>query len=105
MATPTRKRKSVKRGPFSPAFSPRVRFNWGYHDAGGDAKRGTCRALSMLGQQTVTQVSAEYDVAYYYGYQEGLRDFAKLGRALDSSEPAWVHCMEQVPGFSALVND
>jgi hypothetical protein len=54
-------------------FDDRVRFNWGYHDAASDAKRGQARKTVLNGGQDVRTVSREFDEAYYDGYLAGLR--------------------------------
>jgi hypothetical protein len=53
---------------------PRIRFNWGYHDAWSQAIRGRARALVYTGPQNEQQVSPEHNYWYAAGYAHGLRD-------------------------------
>lgn len=62
----TRKNKQAAK------FSPRVRFNWGYHDGASDAGRGQAREVVEVGQQSIKVVSKEYDAAYFHGYAAGV---------------------------------
>lgn len=56
--------------------SPRIRFNWGYHD----------------GAQTVLRHwrrhNSHFDKIYFQGYQAGLRD-AQSGTYVEDSTQAW----------------
>ena len=70
-------------------FEDRVRFNWGYHDAWGDARSDRVRQLSSFGPQSIRVVSGEYDRAYYDGYQAGIREFHAGVVYTESSEQAW----------------
>ncbi len=68
--------------------APRVRFNWGYHDAAFDAKRGNARTVVATGAHTLQTVSMAFSRWYCAGYVAGLRDFA-AGTYAGSSSPAW----------------
>lgn len=50
---------------------PRVRFNWGYHDARTDRKNGRLRTLVESGAQDLKHVSKTWDLYYYQGYSAG----------------------------------
>jgi len=78
------KRKAGGRTP-GPVFSDRIRFNWGYHDARWERQRGTLRTTVTTGPQNLTQVSREYDAAYYQGYRHG----AVSPEHETTSTPAW----------------
>lgn len=65
------------RGKGTTPFAPRVRFNWGYHDAARDTRKGIAR-----------DVSGHYDDAYKAGYIYGLRD-ATNGTYAGDSDAAW----------------
>lgn len=69
-------------------FEDRVRFNWGYHDAAGEAKRGHRRELVATGPHDLTHVSQEFDAAYFDGYAAGLADF-DMDLYHGDSERAW----------------
>lgn len=49
-------------GKFS--FEPRIRFNWGFHDAQHDKATGVCRSWRQKGH---------FDKAYEAGYYAGLQ--------------------------------
>jgi len=51
---------------------PRVRFNWGYHDARCDRERGKLRKLVSSGPQNLEYVSMSFDYYYYQGYSAGV---------------------------------
>jgi len=71
-----------------PQFEDRIRFNWGYHDAAFDVHRGNPRLTGSPGQQSLTYVSRQHDIAYYEGYIRGVAD-AKTGVCTDDSTAAW----------------
>ncbi len=73
--------------------APRIRFNWGYHDAAHDHRTGHVRLLVDYGEASVKHVSFATQGAYAYGYQEGLRD-ARAGEYREWSEQAWNRCRE-----------
>ena len=67
--------------------SPRIRFNWGYHDAHQETKMGRPRQLVESGPQSTTTVSKEFSQWFYEGYKSGLAD---NDLTTTSSEAAWV---------------
>jgi len=69
---------------------PRIRFNWGYHDAhlDGTLKSGA-REVVERGPQTTRTVSAEANFWYAAGYRAGLAAVS-AGTYRNDSEPAWV---------------
>ena len=62
--------------------SPRIRFNWGFHDAGLDREMCRTRSAPLPSGET------EQAMAYRAGYSAGLRDSWENGRP-ESSEQAW----------------
>lgn len=68
---------------------PRVRFNWGFHDAASDARHGSPRELRQVGAQNETAVSAEFNFWYAHGYEAGLRA-VESGTSTDLSDAAWI---------------
>jgi hypothetical protein len=60
-------------------FSPRVRFNWGFHDAQGAAERNSPKR----------DVSTHFDRDYARGYLAGLAAWELSPVRAESSEPAW----------------
>ncbi len=73
--------------------APRIRFNWGYHDAAAEYKAGCPRLVVDRGEQTTRRVSMAAGSAYAYGYQAGLRD-TRHGEYHGWSEKAWEGCGE-----------
>jgi hypothetical protein len=69
-------------------FGPRVRFNWGFHDATRERKDGYTRRLSETIHSTEF-VGRSRDPLYYAGYEAGLAADMSAGRP-ESSEPAWL---------------
>ncbi len=67
---------------------PRIRFNWGFHDAANEAKAGRARSVSFAGEHSITAVSYAFDWWYAAGYEYGLQATAEGSYAGDS-EPAW----------------
>ena len=60
-------------------FEPRVRFNWGFHQAQDDMARGA----------RYRDVSRHFDRHYAAGYEAGRQEFRETGKRNESSEPAW----------------
>lgn len=81
-------RKTPKKSAPSP-FGPRIVFNWGFHDAAADSRRGSPRAVVESSPHNLKQVSPEFDRAFYEGYKAGLAAFA-VGTDTSCSEGAWV---------------
>lgn len=73
-------------------FTPRIRFNWGFHDGTAEAERGSVR-----------NVSSHFDKAYAAGYDAGVAAFRETGTRPESSDAAWANrCTCKVPfGFHA----
>ena len=61
------------------SFPPRVRFNWGFHDATADAEDKRAR-----------QVDPKHDPVYAAGYRFGLRDYHRQGRRAEHSDHGWM---------------
>lgn len=59
-------------------FSPRIRFNWGFHDGAAEAKRESLR-----------EVNAAFDYAYAAGYHFGA-NYALEGKDIETSTAAWI---------------
>lgn len=66
--------------------APRIRFNWGYHDARADVRLDSVREVAMTGDHTTRRVSAAFSYWYAAGYERGLRSAA----AETTSTDAWV---------------
>lgn len=64
--------RKTRKSKQSEKFSPRIRFNWGYHDGHRDAADGRAREVVEVGQQSIKVVSREYDAAYFHGYAAGV---------------------------------
>lgn len=60
--------------------SPRVRFNWGFHDATCDVSRG----------RRVRDVSGHFCRPYAAGYLAGLQAMVGASERPETSEPAWL---------------
>ena len=72
--------------------APRIRFNWGFHDATSDmTRKGYGRVLTETGEQMPHRVTKAFDAAYFEGYRRGVR---VTGSRPESSEPAWLSCLE-----------
>lgn len=69
-------------------FPDRVRFNWGYHDAQFDIKRGCTRRLSEK-SHNIGYVGKDFDAAYYYGYKSRLEENKNGIKYNNSSNNAW----------------
>jgi hypothetical protein len=62
-------------------FEPRVRFNWGFHEAQDEA---ACGKLPRI-----REIAAHFDRSYAAGYVRGYDAYQIDGKRSDSSEPAW----------------
>ncbi len=69
----------MQRKLLSDLDSPRIRFNWGYHDAAMDVREGW----------KIRDMSAHFDRNYAAGYVEGVKD-AREGAYEGNSERAWI---------------
>lgn len=67
-------------------FEPRVRFNWGYHDAQGLELISVQRYHDT--RRTRDWASEHFDKHYGAGFIAGLND-KELGRYTGNSEQAW----------------
>ena len=67
--------------------NPRIRFNWGFHDATRALAYGNVRQVVLNGKQDLRTVSEEFDWWYAAGYKIGL---TVEGPRPGSSEPAWL---------------
>lgn len=88
--------------------SPRVRFNWGFHDGTFDAfykhpnrsdlKAGERDHLHRVGLDDSTPLGK----AYGRGYRAGQKHFATHGTRPDSSEAAYraEFCNQEIPGLT-----
>lgn len=66
-------------------FGPRIRFNWGYWDAYGDAiNHLRDRRYIKLGSLFALPQNPAYCAGYDYGFAQG-----KAGESSTSSTPAW----------------
>lgn len=63
-------------------FEPRVRFNWGFHDAVADCERKARKDLT-----------GHFDAVYAEGYERGVEAHRVIGVKAVSSESAW-QCRE-----------
>lgn len=61
--------------------SPRVRFNWGYHDAVADVSRARVRHDVVAGRH--------FDKAYAAGYRAGWSEASTEGFVHGTSDAAW----------------
>jgi hypothetical protein len=81
-------------------FGPRVRFNWGYHDAPGEIRIGIYRKYIdgpyPENAPPMKYVSYADDPAYYWGHRFG-KEAAQEGTYKNNSEPAWIHFMDVYP--------
>lgn len=75
-------------------FSPRVKFNWGYHDAVAEFQRGKPRGTVEKGDQNMKTVSKQFNKHYYHGYLKGI-EHAKADSADETSDRAWSEHREQ----------
>lgn len=64
--------------------SPRIRFNWGFHDGAHDKNRGIDRRNIAQGE---LHCLPKWDDIYNAGYMHG--QSADMQRVPDTSEPAW----------------
>jgi hypothetical protein len=77
MANPTLSRKSA-----DSLNTPRIRFNWGYHDGAFAKERG------LLGNGHVADMSAHKDRIYAAGVSAGRAD-VEHGEYRENSDSAW----------------
>jgi hypothetical protein len=61
--------------------TPRIHFNWGYHDGVAAAKSG--RSFHAIDK------NKNIGLAYVAGYKVGFNDY-KIGNQTDDSQPAWL---------------
>ena len=80
MPTRTALRSSRPSVADSTLDSPRVRFNWGFHNATDDVSRG----------RRVRDVSGHSCRTYAAGYLAGLQAMAETSERPETSEPAWL---------------
>lgn len=78
---------------YMPMGAPRIRFNWGYHEALADARKGRPERSYTSSDFPLPH----WDPSYCDGYREGFA-FHRGERSYDhphdpntSSEPAWRH--------------
>lgn len=64
--------------------SPRITFNWGYHDAANDVRTQHARTAPLRGEW------------YANGYHAGLAE-AQAGRSTENSSPAWRVYFDSLP--------
>ena len=78
-------------------FSPRIRFNWGYHDAAQAVEKGWACAEHYWGfakqfgeliQHPSDVLARHHDRSYAEGWVRGIED-SKAGTYINDSEPAW----------------
>ena len=87
MASPTREMTTMKTSKATmdkvqAKFEPRVRFNWGFHDAVADCERKARK-----------DVINHFDAVYAEGYERGVEAHRVIGVKAVSSESAWI-CRE-----------
>ncbi|TBR71607.1 MAG: hypothetical protein EPN64_19290 [Burkholderiaceae bacterium] len=63
-----------------PEYSPRVRFNWGFHDGTHDAERGHVPEW---------RPEAHHDAVYVAGYFGGKDAYRRLGARPQTSDESW----------------
>jgi hypothetical protein len=63
-------------------FTPRIRFNWGFHDGAADQRRGF---VALWNRGAVVH---HHDGTYLAGYRAG-QDAVKAGLSTESSDAAW----------------
>ena len=80
--------------------APRIRFNWGYHDAAADVELGRPRAIAQTGPQDVKTVSYAFSPYYAAGYAWGLAD-RRAGLYSNDSSAAWAAHVELNPDVAA----
>jgi len=73
--------------------APRIRFNWGYHDAAREYAQGKTRELVDEGEYSPTQVPRSANEFYYLGYIAGFQD-ASSGEYFNDSNPAWRYFLD-----------
>lgn len=67
---------------------PRVRFNWGYHDAAADVEAGRPDRATADPSTPGWRPLPAFDVAYAEGYLAGTKD-AREGTYAGNSDAAW----------------
>jgi hypothetical protein len=67
--------------------SPRVRFNFGYHD-GAANKRANRQAMWLKCYQGNGSMGSHYDKIYVEGYWQG-HEAQAAGQYMESSQAAW----------------
>jgi hypothetical protein len=70
-------------------FDDRILFNWGYHDAESDRKKGQLKILSYFGAQNLNHVSHEFNIPYYFGYLHRTEEIQSGIEYTESSQKAW----------------
>ena len=87
--------------------NPRVRFNWGFHDATHDAEQNwTDRRTIKAGERDRTgraglDRTTPLGKAYAMGYDAGQKAMVNTKTRPDSSEPAWrAYINQPVPGLT-----
>lgn len=70
-------------------FCPRVRFNWGFHDARSEASRGRARTIDLTRPSCEANIGPNHDAFFARGYAAGLADFAAHGDRETTSTDAW----------------
>lgn len=64
--------------------SPRIHFNWGFHDGQHDAERGTMRTYGKH-----LFCLPKHDPAYCDGYKAGHLEYRLAGKRNETSDAAW----------------
>lgn len=75
--------------------APRIRFNWGFHDAACETRLHIRRSLVDGKTQTVRTVAIGFDKWYYYGYSAGMLA-VDTGVYANNSDPAWSEFIAQL---------
>lgn len=80
--------------------SPRVRFNWGFHDGTGDAQLQRNRSTIPQGELFCLP---EHDPVYSQAYQIGQAEFARLGSRPEDSIQGWhLYCQQFRTGGDSI---
>jgi len=74
--------------------APRIRFNWGYHDAAMEHRLGHLRTPVPAGEHNRDQVSPTYCQWYYEGFFAGWVDIL-CGEYQTNSDPAWLNYLDR----------
>jgi hypothetical protein len=75
--------------------SPRIRFNWGFHDATFETRHSCRRSLVDYGPHDEFHVSRSFNEWYYFGYSAGLA-VSKDTQRPETSEPAWIEFLGEL---------